>query len=707
MYRAKLEINSSDPTRGRIEVQHQHVNAGHLIQKTTMPDKQAASKKPEKVNSESLKQSIAQWRAELKAKESNVEQRVTTLDLIDLSGQEIGTAGFDALMAFLREFDLGFSILKVYKNHLGNEAVKALAVYLKAQRRPVHEIHLSDNYITEEGIRILLRSIGSLPRYPAVNMKTTANGSLELHLQSLYVRVDSNMIKQKTITDPAFHDELRTIRNQTQSNWSVKTSRRGEAKSGKKANVFECVEDKNVSLGLDKRKYRLQDIGFVGREPFSYPTLLEALPQEIPMVILFKLGMQWDRSSVNPSSIPAGVHEPRTLMLLPQQVGSTSSGAGGGPLTNVFSPAQHEKGAIAGPGAAASSSAAPSNAPWAAGADSKLSNGSSSSSVAEPPGGKKMTDLERAEQLLGPEKLDLPISLKQHMRKRIFAAQTVGRLDIDPEERKIEEIRPPGGCAFPEPVVRTVFAPRGNGATSSSAGSSSGGGNRVNGTTTEATLPASIAATSPHVPAVTSRTPTSRQAPLSNGVGTSTTTAWPAAAATNASQGREIRANSQASAPSSQAPTSRASRAELTAPHPDATTLGETLLDQLLDAGDSPEDQNAGAGTVSPPDESPATDVDVTPDMAQPNQSPPILPAKWVAEGGNMPDELLFTFIQCLQTDLQGYFREAHSASTFAPPPDNFIREAVLYFGPEKHEEILDYVRHCVEDLKSDLSRFL
>ncbi|CAD7955996.1 unnamed protein product [Amoebophrya sp. A120] len=342
MYLAQLHVATEDPTKG-------------VIRADFKPNNSTPHQHPhyaQRVTSQGLQSQLAHWRKGLLDRVAANEPRLVHLEEVDLSKQQIGNQGFDALLCFLREFTISVKVLKFYRNQLADAAMDALVDYLQAVRSPVHEIHLSDNYITEFGLRSVLRAIAVLPWYPRVTFRTNhalASGhynQTEICVQSLYLRVNGNMIDVHRF-DEKLHDKLREVRNRTVPNWSARTKRVPPSwsldqwgnyrKEGQwhleKADVFRIVSDRDTSFQNNKRRYLLKDLGFAHGD-FDYAQALQKLPQDIPMVILFQLEHQWDRLKLD--NIPLGAGELR----LPDDTkkaagpvatpaGSSSSGVGG------------------------------------------------------------------------------------------------------------------------------------------------------------------------------------------------------------------------------------------------------------------------------------------------------------------------------------------------------------------------------------------
>merc|ERR1719160_1513851 len=86
---------------------------------------------------------------------------------IDLSNNNLGPDGAKVLVDFLRSASgkavpVYTRILKLYKNQLGDEGMKHIAVLILSQPQPVHEIHLSHNEITAAGASTLVLSLGQI-----------------------------------------------------------------------------------------------------------------------------------------------------------------------------------------------------------------------------------------------------------------------------------------------------------------------------------------------------------------------------------------------------------------------------------------------------------------------------------------------------------------------------------------------------------------
>lgn len=117
---------------------------------------------------------------------------------VDLSENELGAGGVTALAKFLAAFRTSSEgwprcyvrILKLYRNKLGDAGAQEVATLILAQPKPIHELHLSHNGISNLGAAAILISLGS--KHPAAPypFKGLRNGTYH----ACWVRLEHNDI---------------------------------------------------------------------------------------------------------------------------------------------------------------------------------------------------------------------------------------------------------------------------------------------------------------------------------------------------------------------------------------------------------------------------------------------------------------------------------------------------------------------------------
>mmetsp|Transcript_73065 Transcript_73065/g.136517 ORF Transcript_73065/g.136517 Transcript_73065/m.136517 type:complete len:631 (+) Transcript_73065:80-1972(+) len=116
---------------------------------------------------------------------------------VDLNSCQLRPDAMEVLMRFLvqcRQHEIYVRILKLFRNKLGDEGVRHLCRFVLEQPKPMHEVHLSHNSITDAGAAMLILSMSTMhPQrlYPFVPPK---------EMKSRYVpcwcRMERNMVRE-------------------------------------------------------------------------------------------------------------------------------------------------------------------------------------------------------------------------------------------------------------------------------------------------------------------------------------------------------------------------------------------------------------------------------------------------------------------------------------------------------------------------------
>lgn len=113
-------------------------------------------------------------------------------DKVDLSENEISDEGIRCLLKAFQELQIAAGILMLYKNKLGLESAALIADWIRWAALPPYELHLSHNFIPEEGAVKILEAVAAQARYPS---ERPAMGK---HLCPVWLRLEGNVI-----SDPA------------------------------------------------------------------------------------------------------------------------------------------------------------------------------------------------------------------------------------------------------------------------------------------------------------------------------------------------------------------------------------------------------------------------------------------------------------------------------------------------------------------------
>mmetsp|Transcript_11800 Transcript_11800/g.26750 ORF Transcript_11800/g.26750 Transcript_11800/m.26750 type:complete len:594 (-) Transcript_11800:120-1901(-) len=116
---------------------------------------------------------------------------------VDLNSCQLRPDAMEVLTRFLvqcRQHEIYVRILKLFRNKLGDEGVRHLCKFVLEQPKPVHEVHLSHNSITDVGAAMLVLSMSALhPRrlYPFVPPKEIKNRYVPC-----WCRMERNMVRE-------------------------------------------------------------------------------------------------------------------------------------------------------------------------------------------------------------------------------------------------------------------------------------------------------------------------------------------------------------------------------------------------------------------------------------------------------------------------------------------------------------------------------
>lgn len=119
-----------------------------------------------------------------------------SLSSLNLSSNELGNRGGSLLVELLTQLGAPIRTLKLFSNHLGDDAAVSLARYIEGSRHTLAELHLSHNIITQEGAAALLTAAAAAPdktggpRYPSFERACTMQRPVPL-----WLRLEHNLIE--------------------------------------------------------------------------------------------------------------------------------------------------------------------------------------------------------------------------------------------------------------------------------------------------------------------------------------------------------------------------------------------------------------------------------------------------------------------------------------------------------------------------------
>eukprot|EP00392_Amoebophrya_sp_AT5.2_P000436 g437.t1 len=164
-----------------------------------------------------LRRLVGEWREAMNRAQANngrgkkIQWCVTEFDF---HNNKIGDGGVEILMRFFIEFKVEFQVFKLYRNDFGDGGAFWVAEYIKQMKHHfMRELHLSDNYITETGMKDIVTAACCNVNYP--KKEADLSGSTDF-ITPLWLRMDNNVIKNFETVLPALNDEVLQYRRMLQ-----------------------------------------------------------------------------------------------------------------------------------------------------------------------------------------------------------------------------------------------------------------------------------------------------------------------------------------------------------------------------------------------------------------------------------------------------------------------------------------------------------
>mmetsp|Transcript_4579 Transcript_4579/g.10024 ORF Transcript_4579/g.10024 Transcript_4579/m.10024 type:complete len:554 (-) Transcript_4579:32-1693(-) len=112
-------------------------------------------------------------------------------DTIDVAETWCGDDFLTELFRILEVAGVQPRVLKLYKCNMTDEGLQVVAEFCSRTERPVHELHLSHNQITSNGVITLCEKIRENPNYP----RTVGTGADQIQPVPMWVRFERNHIE--------------------------------------------------------------------------------------------------------------------------------------------------------------------------------------------------------------------------------------------------------------------------------------------------------------------------------------------------------------------------------------------------------------------------------------------------------------------------------------------------------------------------------
>ncbi|CAD7937726.1 unnamed protein product [Amoebophrya sp. A25] len=200
---------------------------------------------------------VGEWENQFKRKPANSRFYIEQLDM---SFNSIGDHGVEAIFRFLKQFKVQVKVIKMFKNTFGDHGAYYIADYLKALDKPVTELHLSDNYITEKGFRDVMTAVSTNLAYPI-----QAEEQRVLWITPMWVRMDNNCVRNFGTFFPALNEELTMYRKEVQPEFSP------SLETHSVEGVLRNFADKDASKNTNYKGYRVAKEGPTGYSSRNFP----------------------------------------------------------------------------------------------------------------------------------------------------------------------------------------------------------------------------------------------------------------------------------------------------------------------------------------------------------------------------------------------------------------------------------------------------
>lgn len=110
---------------------------------------------------------VKAWLAELQKELGPWSKKGPTCSSMNLSNNGLGDYAVGEIMKFLVKEAIPVLMMKLYKNWISDEGMRAIGDMIKFTPDPVvQEIHLSHNYVTQEGALAIFEAVRESSRYP-------------------------------------------------------------------------------------------------------------------------------------------------------------------------------------------------------------------------------------------------------------------------------------------------------------------------------------------------------------------------------------------------------------------------------------------------------------------------------------------------------------------------------------------------------------
>lgn len=121
-----------------------------------------------------------------------------TIAHLNMSRNELSDDGIGYVMDYLSRRDINVQVMRFFRNQICDDGAKSIGKFVVSCRNPVQEIHLSHNYIGDEGLLALFHAVANSGRYPCIMEKSGLGGKRNLKLP-LWMRLEMNCIQWESV----------------------------------------------------------------------------------------------------------------------------------------------------------------------------------------------------------------------------------------------------------------------------------------------------------------------------------------------------------------------------------------------------------------------------------------------------------------------------------------------------------------------------
>eukprot|EP00928_Gymnodinium_smaydae_P015045 TRINITY_DN15519_c0_g1_i1.p1 TRINITY_DN15519_c0_g1~~TRINITY_DN15519_c0_g1_i1.p1 ORF type:complete len:495 (+),score=79.20 TRINITY_DN15519_c0_g1_i1:57-1541(+) len=140
--------------------------------------------------------------------------------MVNLSRNDITDEGVQMLMLFFQRHRISVEKLKFFRNAVGDVGATAIGRFIGEADSPLHELHLSHNWISEKGVLELFRLVAESERYPCVMRGT--NYTYGKRESPLWIRLEQNCVEWRSVEDWLYNQRIQWCTSASRDSWHPK-----------------------------------------------------------------------------------------------------------------------------------------------------------------------------------------------------------------------------------------------------------------------------------------------------------------------------------------------------------------------------------------------------------------------------------------------------------------------------------------------------